>query len=133
MQRGDFGGGKWRRLLDGALNFVPLWACIGIAAFVLIQENLMGGLAGALLLATAALGLFELRRYWKSPPAPPVTFTPRPVPALMAQRRPRFQVKQTLMLLALVGAYLHYYFWDVQMQIAMLPSVTVFVAAPLHG
>lgn len=133
MDGGDFGGGKWRRLIDGVLNFVPLWVCIGIAAFVLVQEDRMGGLAGMLLLATAALGLFELRRYWTAPPARRPAFAPRPVPALMTPRRSRFQVKQTLMLLGLVGAYLHYYFWDVQMQIAMLPTVTVFAAAPLHG
>ncbi len=41
--------------------------------------------------------------------------------------------KQALVLSALVAAYLHYYFWDVQLQIASLNSVTVFVSVPAVG
>jgi len=43
------------------------------------------------------------------------------------------QLKRPLLLLGLAGAYLHYYFWDVQLQIASLRSVTVFVSAPAIG
>jgi len=125
--------GTFRRLLDGALNFVPLWACVGIAAFVLVQERRMDAIAATLLVATAALGLFELRRYWLRAPPRPAAVTLQPAVATVAPRARRFQLKQTVMLACLVGAYLHYYFWDVQVQIAALPHVTVFAAAPLSG
>jgi len=136
MQGRDFGRhgsghGTLRRLLDGALGFVPLWVCIGIGAFVLVQEKQMGGIAAALLVATAALGLFELRRYWLAPPPRLAPVALRPVPAAAPRHARRFQLKQTLMLVGLVGAYLHYYFWDVQVQIASLPHVTVFAAERL--
>ncbi len=41
--------------------------------------------------------------------------------------------KQALALGALVVAYLHYYFWDVHLQIASLNSVTVFVPVTAVG
>lgn len=41
--------------------------------------------------------------------------------------------KQALALSALVAAYLHYYFWDVHLQIASLNSVTVFVSVTAVG
>jgi hypothetical protein len=46
--------------------------------------------------------------------------------------RPSF-AKQALTLSALVATYLHYYFWDVQLQIASLNSVTVFVPVTMAG
>jgi len=39
----------------------------------------------------------------------------------------RLIVRQSVMLLALVLAYLQYYFFDVQLQIALLPSIQVFL------
>ena len=42
-------------------------------------------------------------------------------------------VKQALALSALVATYLHYYFWDVHLQIASLNSVTVFVPVSALG
>jgi hypothetical protein len=41
--------------------------------------------------------------------------------------------KQALALSALVATYLHYYFWDVHLQIASLNSVTVFVPVTAVG
>jgi hypothetical protein len=41
--------------------------------------------------------------------------------------------KQALALGALVATYLHYYFWDVHLQIASLNSVTVFVPVTVVG
>lgn len=41
--------------------------------------------------------------------------------------------KQALVLSALVATYLHYYFWDVHLQIASLNSVTVFVPVTVVG
>ena len=41
--------------------------------------------------------------------------------------------KQASALSALVAAFLHYYFWDVQLQIASLNSVTVFVHSSVVG
>jgi hypothetical protein len=36
-------------------------------------------------------------------------------------------LKQTALLAGLAVAYLHYYFWDVQLQIATLHRVSVFI------
>jgi hypothetical protein len=41
--------------------------------------------------------------------------------------RRRQIVKESLMLLCLVTAYIQYYFWDVNLQIARLPSTVIFV------
>lgn len=137
MQDRDFGRSSpgprsLQRVLGAVLSLVPLWVCIGIAAFVLTQERLLGGIEAVLLVAMAALGLIELRRQSQGP-APQLApiIPPRPARAAAAQRPARFQFKQTLMLAGLVGAYLHYYFWDVQVQIASLPHVTVFAATSL--
>lgn len=42
-------------------------------------------------------------------------------------------LKQTALLAGLVVTYLHYYFWDVNLQIATLSSVRVFVPVPVAG
>lgn len=43
--------------------------------------------------------------------------------------RRRQIVKEALLLLCLVGAYIQYYYWDVNLQIARLPSTVIFVPA----
>lgn len=41
-------------------------------------------------------------------------------------KRRRF-MKETALLFALAAAFIHYYFWDVNLQIARLPSMLIFV------
>ena len=41
-------------------------------------------------------------------------------------KRRRF-VKETALLVGLLAAYIHYYFWDVNLQIARLPHTLIFV------
>ena len=36
-------------------------------------------------------------------------------------------MKETALLFGLVAAYIHYYFWDVNLQIARLPHTLIFV------
>ncbi len=39
-------------------------------------------------------------------------------------------VREGILLGALAASYLHYYYWDVELQIAALPTMQVFVPAP---
>ena len=104
-------------LLSGLLLAIPIWMGIGIGviAFVLhrrftASEILMLGVA-------AAVEILFLRHAW-------------------SKLGWRFGLgnwsglKRAALLSGLSIAYLHYYFWDIQTQIAMLPTVTVFV--PVH-
>jgi len=104
-------------LLSGLLLAIPVWVGIGIGviAFVLhrrftTSEILMLGIA------TVVEFLF-LRHAWRH----------------LGWRfglRTWSGLKRATLFAGLTVAYLHYYFWDIQTQIAMLPTVTVFV--PVH-
>lgn len=50
-------------------------------------------------------------------------------PEAHAARERRRMVREIALLLILALSYLHYYYWDVQLQIAALRSVNVFVPA----
>ena len=51
-------------------------------------------------------------------------------PEAHVAREKRRMVREVALLLILALSYLHYYYWDVQLQIAALRSVNVFVPAP---
>ena len=51
-------------------------------------------------------------------------------PEAHATRERRRLVREMALLLVLALSYLHYYYWDVQLQIAGLRSVNVFIPAP---
>jgi hypothetical protein len=71
----------------------------------------------------AVAELILLRYAWRM-------FRPRGLRELLARASASAPLlRQTAFLAGLVGAYLHYYFWDVQLQIASLHSLTVFVPA----
>ncbi len=59
---------------------------------------------------------------------PPASARPRtpPLPAAALERPST--LRQTIAFASLAIAYLHYYFWDVNLQIASMHSLTVFVA-----
>ncbi len=122
-------------LLLGLLIAIPLWSCIGIAVVLLFLERPLSEAESAVLMIAAVCEFILLRHSLR-------TFDARPrYRALLARyastarragARPPL-AKQALALSALVGAYLHYYFWDVHLQIAALPSVTVFVPVQALG
>ena len=124
--RDEFEGGA---LVDGvlfaALLSIPLWAAVALVAIALIQEGPLTALESAgFMLALAAEALL-LRLVWHRH-----GLRDR-IRAVIAHRafpgNPRPMLKRTALLGGLVAAYLHYYFWDVQLQIAQLHQLTVFI------
>jgi drug/metabolite transporter (DMT)-like permease len=106
---------------------ILIWVGIGIAVRLVYLEGPITVVERAVLMIAAAVELILLRHVWRT-----------------TRRRNRFRdffarmragahdtrpslLKQTALLAGLVGTYLHYYFWDVNLQIASLKSVTVFV------
>ena len=106
---------------------ILVWVGIGIAVRLLYLEGPITVVERAVLMIAAAVELILLRHVWRT-----------------NRQRNRFReffvrlragghdtrpslLKQTALLAGLVGTYLHYYFWDVNLQIASLNSVTVFV------
>jgi len=132
-EEGDSGSRLIRGLVSGLLFSIPLWVCICIAVVVLFQEGPITQLQSAILIIAAAAEFVLLRHVWrtKHPRIAPHAPAARKGAAASAARFP--QLKRTFLLLGVVGAYLHYYFWDVQLQIASMQSVTVFVSTPALG
>ena len=122
---------------------IPFWAGVGIAAIFIFQNGpITRGQSTALILG-AATEIILLRYVWQAyrlkfdfrellrrylvAPAPPVA------QCFPARRAFRSTLKQSGLLAGLVAAYLHYYYWDVQLQIASLNHLTVFVPTPMLG
>jgi len=120
-------------LLSGALLSIPLWVCIGIAVAVIVQDGPISALQFVFLLISAAAELVLLRRSWRFGlrRLRPSVHAPHPGAAAVVARLSRF--RPLLLLMGLTGTYLHYYFWDIQLQIASMPSITVFVHASVLG
>ena len=119
------GGDLVRGVLIALLLAIPVWALVAIALILAFQDGpITRGESAALMLAAAAEAIL-LRYAWRAyrPQLPfrewlaDVVFAPPTSQAL----------KQTALLGGLVVAYLHYYFWDVQLQIAALNRITVFI------
>jgi hypothetical protein len=117
----------------GLLISIPLWACVGIGIILLILERPFNEAESAVLMVAAIVELILLRHVWREF-HPKILYDGRLARAgasVMGAHQPL--LKQTSLLAGVVGAYLHYYFWDVQLQIAALPSVTVFVPVQALG
>lgn len=117
-------------LASGTLLSIPLWVGIGVVAAVLTQNEPISGLQTVILFVAAAAELVLLRYSWR--------FGLRRFPASAPPSGEGsavrvFRPKPMLQLAGLVGTYLHYYFWDVQLQIASMPAVTVFARASALG
>src|SRR3990170_3517536 len=91
-------------LLIGLAAAIPLWAALGVVGILYFQEGPIRGYQRIALLVAALVEVFLLA-----------------------------YVKRTMLLAGLVGAYLHYYFWDVQLQVAFLRRVVVFVPVYATG
>jgi len=130
---GDGGFKLIQGLVSGTLLSVPLWVCIGVAVAVVFQDGPITRLQSAILLLAAAIELVLLRRTWRAIKSSARSRAPAPQPRAAVTAVRLSQPKPLLLLLGVVGTYLHYYFWDIQLQIASMPSVTVFVHAPALG
>jgi hypothetical protein len=143
-QQGHENGGDFILGIMVALAIaIPFWATVGIAAILVFQNSpITKGQSAALALAAAA-EIILLRYVWRAY-SPKIDFrkllgryvaspAPRVARALPAARAFRSTLKQSGLLAALVVAYLHYYYWDVQLQIASLNHLTVFVPAVSLG
>lgn len=117
-----------RGALHGLLFAIPLWIVLGIVAILVVQDGstnestslvLMIAAVGATILARPFLRVLWMRRY----PEIKSAF----VPQFRRTNPPLSLARQTFALSALTGAYLQFYFLDVNLQIASLNSVTVFL------
>ena len=114
-----------RGVITALLLAIPLWALIGIALILVVQEGpITRGQSATLMLAAAAEAIL-LRYAWRAY-GPQLPFRDWLADVVFA--RPSMQgVKQIALLGGVAAAYLHYYFWDVQLQIASLNRVTIFI------
>ena len=112
-------------LLSGVLLAVPLWVCIGVAIAVSVQDGPISEKQAAILFVAAAAELILLRQTWHVGLRRLRPIEPQPGATVLAAHLSR--LRPLLLALFLTGTYLHYMFWDVQLQIAAMPSITVFV------
>lgn len=113
---------------------IPVWVAVGLALAWAYQVGPITQTQSALLMLAAAAELILLR-YALRMSGVTAKLVDQAGAGLAAVRWRRWtpMARQTLALSVLVGAYLHYYFWDVQLQIASLHSVTVFVPVTRVG
>lgn len=122
----DGGGGAFILGIYFALLLaIPLWAGIGVAAVLLFQDGPFTKGQTAALAAAAAVEIILLRYTWRAW-RPHLSLRVLLARAIAA-RPARPILKQTAFLGGLAVAYLHYYFWDVHLQIATLNRVSVFI------
>ncbi|MDH4095987.1 MAG: hypothetical protein OEV81_14525 [Betaproteobacteria bacterium] len=112
---------------------IPVWAAIGVAIVLVYLDRRLSEVESAVLVLAAAAELALLRHAWRRH-----YFSPRrgasPVRPVAGQGRAWLpSMRRPALMVGAAAAYLHYYFWDVQLQIAALPSLTVFARAPAIG
>lgn len=143
QQHHENGGDFVLGVIVALLLAIPFWAVLGIAAIFVFQSGPITRGQGIALILAAVVEIILLRYAWRAyrpkielrqllrryifAPAPPVA---RVLPAARAFRS---TLKQSGLLAGLVAAYLHYYYWDVQLQIASLNHLTVFVPTSSLG
>lgn len=115
-------------LINGLLIAIPLWFLLGIVPVLVFQDGsidessslaLMIGAVCETILARPYLRALWVKRHLKLKSAP--------IPLPRRMHPPQSLVRQAVALSALVGAYLQFYFLEVNLQIASLNSVTVFL------
>ena len=112
-------------VIFASLLSIPLWAVIAAVAIALFQESPLTALQSVAFTIAAAVEVILLRHVSRKH-----GLTARIRAALARSVLPadrRSMIKQAAFLGGLVAAYLHYYLWDVQLQIAQLNRVTVFI------
>jgi hypothetical protein len=125
----------WLGLANGILIAIPLWIILGIALALVFQFGPIEQAGSAALMIAAVCEAILLRPYMRSLWAGIRRHSDlrylEPNSALWVQARavvaPHPLFRQSLTLSALVGAYLQYYFLEVNLQIASLHPLIVFV------
>jgi len=122
-------------MISGLLLAIPLWAGVGsgIVVLVLHRPFAVSELAALTVAAVveALVILYAWRRLgWRFGLRHALAWAGPAVRASAARSTP---LRRMGLLTVLAASYLHYYYWDVQTQIAMLPTVTVFVPTPRLG
>jgi len=114
-------------LLIGLAAAIPLWAALGVVGILYFQEGPIREYQRIALLVAALVEVFLVGYVWRTlqPGLWLRQVAAGPASRALALRPPA--LKRTMFLAGLVGAYLHYYFWDVQLQVASLRGVVVFV------
>jgi len=119
------GGALVEGVVFAALLSIPLWAAVALAAIGLLQEGPFTALQSAGFMLALAAEAILLRYVWRR------TGLKARIAAVLARRAfptdRRQMLRRAAFLAALVATYLHYYYWDVQLQIAQLNHVTVFI------
>jgi len=116
-------------VLSGLLLAIPFWMAIGIGVVVFFLRR---PFETADIVALVIAGAVEMllvfvawrRLGWRFGLRPALAWA---VAGVSRVNSGAAQFKHSALLAGLVVSYLHYYYWEVQTQIAMLPSVTVFV------
>ena len=121
-----------RGLINGLLIAVPLWFMLGVMpALALLHWRMDEATSAALMIAAvceAILGRPYARRLWAGiRRAACVELQSSPLNQSRRAVAPGSLLRRSLALSALAGAYLQYYFLDVNLQIASLPSLTVYL------
>lgn len=118
-----------RALVEGvvfaALLSIPLWAAIAAVAIALFQESPVTAMQSAAFMIAAAVEAILLRFVWRKHDLKARILDLVARVAAPAEWWP--VVRRAAFLGGLVAAFLHYYYWDVQLQIAQLNRVTVFI------
>lgn len=119
------GGTLVEGVVFAALLSIPLWAAIAVAAIALFQEGPVTAMQSAAFMIAAAVEAILLRLVWRKHDFKARILGVVARTAVPEQWRP--VLRRAAFLGGLVAAFLHYYYWDVQLQIAQLHRVTVFI------
>jgi hypothetical protein len=119
------GGTLVEGVVFAALLSIPLWAAIAVAAIALFQEGPVTAMQSAAFMIAAAVEAILLRFVWRKHDLKSRILGVLARTAAPEQWRP--VLRRAAFLGGLVAAFLHYYYWDVQLQIAQLNRVTVFI------
>ena len=121
-----------RGLFNGVLIAVPLWFMLGvIPALALLHWRMDEATSAALMIAAVCEAILVrpyARRLWAGIRRDAcVELQSSPLNQSRRAVAPGSLLRRSLALSALAGAYLQYYFLDVNLQIASLPSLTVYL------
>jgi hypothetical protein len=113
---------------------IPVWMVAGLTSILTLQNSPITALECVALMCLAAAELLLLRHFLNSRDAPARRAVPVQGSILATIGMPwSAMVKRSLALSGMSVAFLQYYYLDVQLQIASLHSVTVFVPVNALG
>ena len=129
------GGKRVDGLVYGLVVAIPLSLLLGAVAILALQSTPVSAIQGVMFAIAAVCEYLLLRHAVRTIGAKTVAAT------VLAQVRrvvryrgsSRALAKRAIAMSALAATYLHYYFWDVQLQIASLRRVIVFVPVYATG